>query len=64
MGGGDDLFDLKIRKIMGGGDDLFDFFPDKPKNMHWKTYWRLREDSEQANRLSLLIMGQKLGIGI
>jgi hypothetical protein len=49
---------------MGGGDDLFDFFPDKPKNMHWKTYWRLREDSEQANRLSLLIMGQKLGIGI
>jgi hypothetical protein len=54
----------KIRKRMGGGDSLFDFFPDKPKNMHWKTYWRLREESEQANHLSMLIMSQRLGIGI
>ena len=54
----------KIRKKMGGGDSLVDFFPDKPKNMHWKTYWRLREVSEQANHLSWVIMAQGFGFGI
>ena len=52
----------KIRERMGGGASLIDPFPDKPKNMHWKTYWRLRERSEHANTLSWLIMGQRLGI--
>jgi len=51
-----------IRKRMGGSDNLIAPFPDKPKNMHWKTYWRLRERSEHANNLSCLIMGQQLGI--
>ena len=52
----------KIRERMGGSASLSDSFPDKPKNMHWKTYWRLRERSENANTLSCLIIGQRFGI--
>jgi len=52
----------KIREGMGGCGNLMDSFPDKPKNMHWKTYWRLRERSEHANYRSCLILGQQLGI--
>ncbi|MEA1946461.1 MAG: hypothetical protein U9N83_04055 [Thermodesulfobacteriota bacterium] len=52
----------KIRERMGGSGNLLEPFPDKPKNMHWKTYWRLHERSEHANTLSCLIMGQQLGI--
>jgi len=52
----------KIRERMGGSDNIVDSFPEKPKNMHWKTYWRLRDRSEHANNLSWLIMGQQLGI--
>jgi len=44
----------KIRKKIGGGVNLLDPFPDKPKNMHWETYWRLRERAEYANTLSWL----------
>jgi hypothetical protein len=54
----------KIRKRMGGGGDLFDFFPDKPKNMHWKTYWRLRKESERAENLSWIIAHQRFGFEI
>ena len=52
----------KIRKKMGGSGNLIDPFPDKPKNMHWKTYWRLRDRAEHANTLSWVIWGQRLGI--
>jgi hypothetical protein len=52
----------KIRERMGGGASLIDPFPDKPKNMHWKTYWRLRERAEHANNLSWLIMERRLSI--
>ena len=52
----------KIRERMGGVASLIDPFPDKPKNMHWKTYWRLRERSEHANNLSFLIMAKRFGI--
>jgi hypothetical protein len=52
----------KIRYRMGGSGNLIEPFPDKPKNMHWKTYWRLYEKSEGANKQSWLIMGQQLGI--
>ena len=54
----------KIRKIMGGDNNLVNSFPNKQKNMHWKTYWRLREDSEQANLLSLLTSAQRFGFSI
>ena len=52
----------KIRMRMGGNGSLMDLFPDKPKNMHWKTYWRLRDRAEHANTLSWVIWGQRLGI--
>ena len=52
----------KIRKKMGGSGNLVAPFPDKPKGLHWRTYYRLREKSEYANNLSCLIMGQRLGI--
>ena len=54
----------KIRNRLGGGDSLIDRFPDKPKNLHWKTYWRLREESEQANRLSWIVAAQRFGFAI
>jgi len=52
----------KIRERMGGSTNLSDSFPDKPKNMHWKTYWRLLDRAEHASTVSWLILGQRLGI--
>lgn len=52
----------KIRKRLGGDENLLDSVPWKPKNMHWKTYWRLRNEAENLVNLSLLILGQGLGI--
>ena len=54
----------KIRKKMGGDGNLADFFPPRPKNMHWETYWRLREESELATNLSFLIIYQRLGVSL
>jgi len=51
----------KIRRLLGGGDDMMDFFPEKPKNMHWKTYRRLRDKAGHASKLSWAIMGQRFG---
>jgi hypothetical protein len=51
-----------IRQRLAGSANLSEFFPWKPKNMHWKTYYRLREEAEQANNLSWLIMGQRFGL--
>lgn len=36
-----------IRKRLGQTGSLSDPFPPKPKGMHWKTYWRLRDRDEQ-----------------
>lgn len=52
----------KIREKMGGGPSLIPPFPNKPTNMHWKTYCRLREKAELANNLSCLIMAKRFGI--
>ena len=51
----------KIRRRLGGDDNMMDFFPEKPKNMHWKTYRRLRDKAEHASKLSWAIMGQRFG---
>ena len=50
----------KIRMRMGGDGSLLDLFPDKPKNMHWKTYWRLRKESERASELWFLMAGPQI----
>ncbi len=47
----------KIRRRMGGKNNLMEPFPRKPKNMHWKTYSRLRKEAEEAVALSWWIMG-------
>jgi len=46
-----------IRKRCGGSDSMFDPFPGKPKGMHWRTYWHLRDTAEQARHLSWDLMG-------
>jgi len=50
----------KIRMKMGGNGSLLDLFPDKPKNMHWKTYRRLRMESERASELWFLMAGHQI----
>ena len=52
----------KIRQRMGGSDDLSERFPDKPKGMHWRTYWKLHGKAEQAEEMAWMLMGQRLGL--
>ena len=52
----------EIRRRFGGSGSLLEPFPDKPKGMHWATYWRLRETSEQAANMSLAGMVRRLGM--
>jgi hypothetical protein len=51
-----------IRERLGGSTDLTDLFPDKPKNMHWKTYQRLRRVSEMARKQSWTIIEKRFGV--
>lgn len=51
-----------IRIELGGSPSLYESFPDKPKHMHWKTYWRKRRISEQAAHRSLIGIAEHLGI--
>ena len=53
----------KIRARLGVGDALSEPILFKPKNMHQKTFNRLREEEKHANDLSLVIVGQRLGLG-
>ncbi|WP_139249395.1 hypothetical protein [Malonomonas rubra] len=52
----------KIRKDLGGDDSLTDAFPEKPKHMHWKTYWRLRDEATHAENAGWLWIAEKFGI--
>lgn len=52
----------KIRQRLGASENLFESIWLKPKNMHQKTFDRLRREADYANNLSLVIMGQQLGI--
>ena len=51
-----------IRRNLGGSASLLDPFPDKPKGMHWATYWRLRDQSERAANRALGVMAERLGV--
>ena len=49
----------RIKERLGGS--LQGPFPWKPKNMHWKTYWRLREEAVQAESSAWAAICQKSG---
>jgi hypothetical protein len=51
----------KIRARLGAGNDLMEPILFKPKNIHWKTFDRLRREADHAWNLSWSIMGQRLG---
>ena len=42
-----------IRIRLGGHPGVIYPFPDKPRGMHWQTYWRLRRESQEAAQGSL-----------
>jgi hypothetical protein len=41
-----------IRMKLGGSPSLADDFPKKPKGMHWRTYYRLRQKADDAENQS------------
>ena len=51
----------KLRSRLGATDDLSEPIWAKPKNMHWKTFERLKNQAEGANRLSWGIMAARFG---
>lgn len=52
----------ETRRRFGGSGSLMEPFPAKPKGMHWTTYWRLREQSEQAASMAVAGMARRLGV--
>lgn len=53
----------KIRERLGASNNLTVPIFFKPKNMHRKTFNRLREEEDHANTLSWVIIGQRLRLG-
>jgi hypothetical protein len=54
----------KIRARLGASADLSEPILFKPKHMHQKTFDRLRREADRAATLSLVIMGQRLGMSL
>jgi hypothetical protein len=54
----------KIRARLGASNNLSVPILFKPKNMHQKTFDRLRRVADDASNRSLIIMGQRLGIDV
>jgi hypothetical protein len=54
----------KIRARLGASNNLSEPLMFKPKNMHQKTFDRLRKEADDANYRSLIIMGRRLGINV
>jgi hypothetical protein len=50
-----------IRKKLGADIDTSSPISEKPKNMHWKTFNRLRQESYAASDQSWGIIGQRYG---
>jgi len=49
-----------IRKRLGGSANMMEPFPEKPKGMHHETYWRLREEHDEADMEQLAGMREWL----
>ena len=52
----------KIRARLGASNSFMEPILFKPKNMHQKTFDRLRKEADNASNLSMVIMGQRLRI--
>jgi hypothetical protein len=50
----------KIRLRLGGSSDVFESFPDKPKGMHWRTYFELRQRAEARTKSCLDLLGRSI----
>lgn len=51
-----------IRRKLGGSANLNAPFPEKPKGMHWKTYWRLRREAQEAEHASFIALAERLNL--
>ena len=51
----------KIRLRLGGSASSVEPFPDKPKGMHWRTYWRWMEKHDALDQRSLVLLGERFG---
>ena len=54
----------KIRARLGASNSFMEPILFKPKNMHQKTFDRLRREADRASNLSMMIMAHRLGINI
>jgi hypothetical protein len=51
----------KIRKRLGWKACILNGNGGKPKGMHWKTYWRLKNHHNALVQVSFYDIGRKLG---
>lgn len=51
----------KIRARIGGSDNLCEPIPFRPKGMHWRTYWRIRESAARTSQGAASIMWKMMG---
>lgn len=50
-----------IRVKLGGSAATCDPFPDRPKGMHWKTYWKLWRKADRATNRSFAETARHFG---
>ena len=53
-----------IRIKLGGDPSLAAPFPDKPQGMWWRTYWRLRNEANEAKYRWLVGVAERFGFEV